>query len=56
MAQYFAGLAAASPCAKPLVMVIAGIGGEPFFAAKAFATMVFLFHTKHHRRPLCRKD
>jgi hypothetical protein len=37
--------------AKPLVMMIAEIGGEPFFTAMAFAAMAFVFHKKHHRQP-----
>ena len=56
MAENLAGFAATCPLAEPLVMMIAGIGGEPLFAAKAFAATVFLLHTKHHRRQLCRKD
>jgi hypothetical protein len=56
MAENLAGFAATRPRAKSLVMMVARISGEPFFTAKAFATMVFLFHTKHHRQPLCRKD
>ena len=56
MAQVLARLAATWMCAKSLAFVVARISGEPFFTAKAFATMVFSLHTKHHRRPLCRKD
>ena len=41
MAQNLAGLAAARLRAEPLVMVIARIGGEPFFTATAFAAVVF---------------
>jgi hypothetical protein len=47
MAENLAGCAATCPLAEPLVMMIAGIGGEPLFAAKAFAATVFVFHTKH---------
>jgi hypothetical protein len=50
VAQNLAGLAATCSRAEPLVMMIAGISGEPFFAAKAFA--VAAFHIKHHRMPL----
>jgi hypothetical protein len=32
-------------------MVIARIGGKPFFATMAFAAMAFVFHKKHHRQP-----
>jgi hypothetical protein len=56
LARRFAGFPAADFGAEPLVMTIAGIGDEPLFTAKAFATMVLLFHTKHHHRPLCRND
>ena len=51
MAQNLAGLAATCLRAEPLVMVIARIGGEPFFATMTFAAMAFVFHKKHHRQP-----
>jgi len=41
MAENFAGFAARCPLAESLVMVIAGIGGKPFFAASAFSLVVF---------------
>ena len=47
MAENLAGFAATCPLAEPLVMMIAGIGGEPLFAAKAFAARGLVFHTKH---------
>ena len=47
MAQNLAGFATTRLRAEPLVMVIARIGGEPFFTATAFAAVVF--HIKHHR-------
>jgi hypothetical protein len=46
-----AGLPAFDFQTEPLVMVVAGISGEPFFAAKAFAATVFVFHTKHQPCP-----
>jgi hypothetical protein len=49
MAENLAGFAATCPLAEPLVMMIAGIGGKPFFATTAFA--VAAFHIKHHRKP-----
>ena len=51
MAENLAGFAAKCPLAESLVMVIAGIGGKPLFAALAFPLMVF--HIKHHRKLLC---
>jgi hypothetical protein len=36
---------------EPLVMMIAGIGGKPLFAASASSLMAF--HIKHHRKPPC---
>jgi hypothetical protein len=51
VAQNLAGLAATCLRAEPLVMVIARIGGKPFFATMAFAAMAFVFHKKHHRQP-----
>jgi len=56
VAQNLAGLAATCLCAETLVMVIARIGGEPFFAATAFAAMAFVFHKKHHRQPQFRHN
>jgi hypothetical protein len=44
--QNLAGLAATCLCAKPLVMVIAGISDEQFFARRTSATTMFVFH-KH---------
>jgi hypothetical protein len=52
LARCFAGFPAANFGAEPLVMMITGISGEPFFAAKAFAATVFVFHTKHHHLKL----
>jgi hypothetical protein len=49
MAENLAGFAARCPLAESLVMVVAGIGGKPIFAAAAFTLMVF--HKKHHRKP-----
>jgi hypothetical protein len=49
MAENLAGFAATCPLAESLVMVIAGIGGKPLFAALAFPLMAF--HIKHHRKP-----
>jgi hypothetical protein len=47
MAENLAGFAARCPLAESLVMVIAGIGGKPLFAALALPLMAF--HIKHHR-------
>jgi hypothetical protein len=51
LARCLAGLPAFDFQTEPLVMVVAGIGGKPFFAALAFSLMAF--HIKHHRKPLC---
>ena len=51
MAENLAGFAATCCFAKPLVMVVAGISGEPFFTAKAFAARVLVFYTKHQPCP-----
>ena len=47
MTENLAGFAATCPLAKPLVMVVAGISGEPFFAKMTFTATAFVFHTKH---------
>jgi hypothetical protein len=51
MAENLAGFAATRLFAESLVMVVAGIGGKPLFAALALPLLVF--HKKHHRKPLC---
>jgi hypothetical protein len=51
LARCLAGLPAFDFQTEPLVMVVAGIGGKPLFAASAFPLMAF--HMKHHRKPLC---
>jgi hypothetical protein len=50
LARCLADLPAFNFQTEPLVMVVAGIGDEPFFAAAAFSLMAF--HIKHHRKPL----
>jgi len=52
LARRFAGFPAAGFGAEQLVMMIAGVSGEPLFAARAFSATVFVFHTKHHHLPL----
>src|ERR1043166_2272909 len=54
--QSFTSLPTTWSRTKPLVMVVAGIGGEPFFAATTFSAAVFVSHTKHHRLQLYRND
>jgi hypothetical protein len=51
LARCLTGFPAADFSAEPLVMVVAGIGGEPFFAAKAPASALFVFHLKHRQLP-----
>ena len=50
LARGLAGLPAADFQAEPLVVMIAGIGGEPLFAVQALPLMAF--HVKHQRKPL----
>jgi hypothetical protein len=49
LARGLAGLPAPDFQTEPLVMMIAGIGGEPLIATQAFPLMAF--HIKHHRKP-----
>ena len=49
MAENLAGFAATCPLAVSLVMVIAGIGGKPLFAALAFPLLVFHKNTTENR-------
>jgi hypothetical protein len=54
LARRLARFPAAHFGAEPLVMMIAGIGGEPFFTARAPAMMAF--HIKHHHLSSCRHN
>jgi hypothetical protein len=47
LTRCLAGLSALEFQTELLVMVVAGIGGEPFFTATTFAAV--MFHFKHHR-------
>jgi hypothetical protein len=47
LAGSLTGLSAFKFQTELLVMVVAGIGGEPFFTATTFAAV--MFHFKHHR-------
>jgi hypothetical protein len=49
LARRLAGLPAFNFQTEPLVMLVAGIGGKPLFAALAFSLMAF--HKKRHRKP-----
>jgi hypothetical protein len=51
LARCLAGLPAFDFQTELMVMMVAGIGGKPLFAASAFPLMAF--HMKHHRKPLC---
>ncbi len=44
LARRLTGLPAFDFQTELLVMVVAGIGGEPLFAGKASATALFVFH------------